>query len=156
MCLICHYCPSLVSAASLTRNRLAKDPKKYSTFWDQYSANIKYGMLEDNDNKIRLSKLLRFHSSQGPEWTSLEDYVGRMKKGQEEIYYLAGESREAVEKSPIVERLLKRGYEVIFCEDPLDEVRARLQCATQEFVGACLRSACAGLRSRLVVRHVRY
>lgn len=83
-------------------------------------------MLEDNDNKIRLSKLLRFHSSNGPEWMSLDDYVGRMKKGQEDIYYLAGESRESVEKSPIVERLIKRGYEVIFCEDPLDEVRLTL------------------------------
>lgn len=108
----------------LTRaRRLAKDTKKYAEFWDQYAANVKYGMLEDNDNKIRLSKLLRFHSSNGPEWMSLDDYVGRMKKGQEDIYYLAGESRESVEKSPIVERLIKRGYEVIFCEDPLDEVR---------------------------------
>lgn len=106
---------------SLSCCRLAKDPKKYSEFWDQYAANVKYGMLEDGDNKIRLSKLLRFHSSHGPEWMSLEDYVNRMKKGQDEIYYLAGESREQVEKSPIVERLVKRGYEVIYCEDPLDE-----------------------------------
>ena len=104
-------------------HRLAKDNTKYGAFWDQYSANIKYGMLEDNDNKIRLSKLLRFHSSHGTEWASLDDYVNRMKKGQDEIYYLAGESREAVEKSPLVERLIKRGYEVIYCEDPLDEVR---------------------------------
>jgi len=111
----------LVRKAIAMIQELAKDPAKYGTFWDQYSSNIKYGMLEDNDNKIRLSKLLRFHTSNGPEWTSLDDYVNRMKKGQEEIYYLAGESRESVEKSPIVERLIKRGYEVIFCEDPLDE-----------------------------------
>jgi len=69
--------------------------------------------MEDHSNRTRLAKLLRFYSSQSDtEQTSLADYVERMKEKQEHIYFIAGTSRQEVENSPFVERLLKKGYEV--------------------------------------------
>ena len=75
--------------------------------------SIKLGVIEDHSNRTRLAKLLRFFSSNSEsETTSLADYVERMKEKQENIFYMAGTSREEVENSPFVERLLKKGYEV--------------------------------------------
>jgi len=79
------------------------------------------GIIEDAQNRARLSKLLRFTSSKTGESTSFDDYVTRMKEGQEQIYYLAGLQLDEVKKSPLLEKLLKRGYEVLFMTDPLDE-----------------------------------
>lgn len=77
--------------------------------------------MEDPSNRSRLAKLLRFHSSNGDELTSLEDYVGRMKSKQEHIYWLAGANRDEVAKSPFVERLLARGFEVLYLVEAVDE-----------------------------------
>lgn len=77
--------------------------------------------MEDPSNRSRLAKLLRFHSSHGKDLTSLEEYVGRMKQKQDHIYWLAGSSRAEVEKSPFVERLLARGYEVLYLVEAVDE-----------------------------------
>lgn len=77
--------------------------------------------MEDPSNRSRLAKLLRFHSSNGKDLTSLEEYVARMKQKQEHIYWLAGSSRSEVEKSPFVERLLARGYEVLYLVEAVDE-----------------------------------
>lgn len=77
--------------------------------------------MEDPSNRSRLAKLLRFHSSNGKDLTSLEEYVGRMKAKQDHIYWLAGASRAEVEKSPFVERLLARGYEVLYLVEAVDE-----------------------------------
>lgn len=77
--------------------------------------------MEDPSNRSRLAKLLRFHSSHGKDLTSLEEYVARMKQKQEHIYWLAGASRSEVEKSPFVERLLARGYEVLYLVEAVDE-----------------------------------
>lgn len=77
--------------------------------------------MEDPSNRSRLAKLLRFHSSNGKDLTSLEEYVARMKSKQEHIYWLAGSSRAEVEKSPFVERLLARGYEVLYLVEAVDE-----------------------------------
>ena len=75
--------------------------------------SIKLGVMEDHANRTRLAKLLRFFSSNSEtEYTSLVDYVERMKDKQEHIYFIAGTSRKEVETSPFVERLLKKGYEV--------------------------------------------
>lgn len=77
--------------------------------------------MEDPSNRSRLAKLLRFYSSNGKDMTSLEEYVGRMKPKQDHVYWLAGASRAEVEKSPFVERLLARGYEVLYLVDAVDE-----------------------------------
>jgi len=95
---------------------------EYKTFWKEYSTNVKLGVMEDHSNRTRLAKLLRFYSSQSDtEQTSLADYVERMKEKQEHIYFIAGTSRQEVENSPFVERLLKKGYEVLYLIEAVDE-----------------------------------
>merc|ERR1711936_261619 len=93
-----------------------------STFWKEYSTNIKLGVIEDHSNRTRLAKLLRFLSSHDEEEpTSLEDYIERMKDGQEKIYFCGGNGLEDVKNSPFTERLLKKGYEVLYLTEPVDE-----------------------------------
>lgn len=85
----------------------------YESFWKEYSTNMKLGVIEDHANRNRLSKLLRFKSSNDEEkMTGLSDYVARMKDKQEHIYFVAGSNMKEVSDSPFVERLLKKGYEV--------------------------------------------
>ncbi|XP_035740390.1 endoplasmin-like [Vespa mandarinia] len=93
----------------------------YEKFWKEYSTNIKLGVIEDPQNRARLSKLLQFRSSTQKGTTSLADYVSRMKPKQQHIYYIAGTSEAEVEKSPFVERLNKKGYEVLYLTEPVDE-----------------------------------
>jgi len=93
---------------------------KYEAFWKEYSTNVKLGVIEDTANRTRLAKLLRFVSSSG-KLTSLADYVENMKEKQEQIFYMAGGSKEEVERSPFVERLLKKGYEVLYLTEAVDE-----------------------------------
>ncbi|MEE6480111.1 hypothetical protein FKM82_012466 [Ascaphus truei] len=91
-------------------------------FWKEFGTNVKLGVIEDHSNRTRLAKLLRFQSSNNKtELTSLDHYVERMKEKQDKIFFMAGTSRKEVESSPFVERLLKRGYEVIFLIEPVDE-----------------------------------
>lgn len=98
------------------------DEKDYEKFWKEYSTNIKLGITEDASNRSRMAKLLRFHSSNDKKKiTSLEEYVKRMKPKQDQIYYIAGANRDEVEKSPFVERLLARGYEVLYLIEAVDE-----------------------------------
>lgn len=97
------------------------DKTDYAAFWKEFSTNIKLGVMEDPSNRSRLAKLLRFQSSNGDQLTSLEEYVGRMKPKQEHIYWLAGANRKDVEMSPFVERLLARGYEVLYLVEAVDE-----------------------------------
>lgn len=99
------------------------DEKDFEQFSKEYSTNIKLGVIEDTTNRIRLAKLLRFASSatEKTDKTSLEKYVERMKEKQEFIYFIAGTSRDELERSPFVERLLKKGYEVLYLVDPIDE-----------------------------------
>jgi len=99
-----------------------EDPEKYEKFYKSYSANIKVGLISDTQNRTRLSKLLRFYTAKNTEkQISLEDYVQKMKKGQKDIYYLGGETKEAILQSPLMERLSKRGYDVIIMPDAVDE-----------------------------------
>lgn len=94
----------------------------YEKFWKEYSTNIKLGIMEDPSNKSRLAKLLRFQSSNDKKaLTSLSEYVERIKPKQEHIYYIAGSNRNEVEKSPFVERLLAKGYEVLYLTEAVDE-----------------------------------
>merc|ERR1712226_615883 len=96
------------------------DETAYPTFWQEYSTNMKLGCIEDAANRTRLAKLLRFLSSAGP-LTSLSAYVERMKEKQEHIFYMAGSNVEEVKSSPFVERLLKKGYEVLYLTEAVDE-----------------------------------
>jgi len=101
---------------------IAEDKDNYKKFYEQFSKNLKLGIHEDSVNRKKLSDLLRFYSSQsGEDPTSLKDYVSRMKENQKCIYYITGENRDAVENSAFVERVKKRGYEVLYLVDPIDE-----------------------------------
>uniref|UniRef100_A0A8C6Y3X5 Endoplasmin n=1 Tax=Naja naja TaxID=35670 RepID=A0A8C6Y3X5_NAJNA len=97
--------------------------EKYNdTFWKEFGTNIKLGVIEDHSNRTRLAKLLRFQTSHHESnVTSLDEYVERMKEKQDKIYFMAGSSRKEAESSPFVERLLKKGYEVIYLTEPVDE-----------------------------------
>jgi len=107
--------------------------EEYEKFWKEYSTNIKLGVIDDHANRTRLSKLLRFKSSNDDEkMTSLADYISRMKDNQEHIFFMAGTSLKEVTQSPFVERLLKKGYEVIYCVEPIDEYTVQ---ALPEFDG---------------------
>ncbi|XP_060632877.2 endoplasmin [Anolis sagrei] len=97
--------------------------EKYNeTFWKEFGTNIKLGVIEDHSNRTRLAKLLRFQSSHHESnVTSLDQYVERMKEKQDKIYFMAGSNRKEAESSPFVERLLRKGYEVIYLTEPVDE-----------------------------------
>ncbi|XP_078448296.1 chaperone protein htpG family protein [Wolffia australiana] len=100
------------------------DEKKgqYTKFWNEFGKSIKLGIIEDATNRNRLAKLLRFESTKSEgKLTSLDQYISRMKAGQKDIFYITGTSKEQLEKSPFLERLKKRNYEVIFFTDPVDE-----------------------------------
>lgn len=96
--------------------------KKFSLFYSAFGRAIKLGIMEDSTNRNRLAKLLRFHTSKSTDkLISLDEYVSRMKAGQKDIYFIAGKSMDELEKSPFVERLLKKDYEVVYFTDVLDE-----------------------------------
>jgi len=95
---------------------------KYVKFWNEFGKSIKLGIIEDASNRNRLAKLLRFESTKsGNKLASLDQYISRMKPGQKDIYYITGSSKEQLEKSPFLEKLKKKNYEVIFFTDPVDE-----------------------------------
>ncbi|KAK4768568.1 hypothetical protein SAY87_003709 [Trapa incisa] len=101
-----------------------EDEKKgqYTKFWNEFGKSIKLGIIEDSTNRNRLAKLLRFETTKSDgKLTSLDQYISRMKSGQKDIFYITGSSKEQLEKSPFLERLKKKNYEVIFFTDPVDE-----------------------------------
>jgi heat shock protein beta len=98
-----------------------KGGENWTKFYESYGTALKLGVIEDSANRARLAKLLQFHSTASGEPVSFDQYVQRMKKDQEEIYYLAGQSKEELLKSPLLERLTKRGIEVLLMVDPIDE-----------------------------------
>ena len=115
-----------------------QDAETYLTFWEQFGRVLKEGLSTDFENKDRIAPLLLFPSSEDPEkLVSLKDYVERMPLAQPEIFYLTGESRNAVENSPHVEAFKEKGHEVLYLIDPVDELVVQ---SLTEFEGKKLKS----------------
>merc|ERR1719323_522994 len=96
-------------------------PMKYSAFWKEFGKSIKLGVIEDQKNRKKLLNLLRFSTTASEDPVSLQSYVDRMKDGQENIYFISADSIEEAKDSPFLEQVTKRGYEVLFFVDNLDE-----------------------------------
>merc|ERR1711935_372660 len=101
---------------------IQENAEDYKKFYEQFSKNLKLGIHEDTANRTKLAELLRFSTSKsGEEQISFKEYITRMKDGQQSIFYITGESKAAVAASPFLEGLRKRGLEVLYLTDPIDE-----------------------------------
>jgi molecular chaperone HtpG len=119
----------------------AKEPEDYNKFWENFGAVLKEGIWEDDEHRKDICPLLRFRSSAVEGWTSLADYLGRMKEGQEAIYILAGDNAGALAQSAQLEGFRARGIEVLLLTDPID---AFWPDRMDEFEGKPIRSVTQG------------
>ena len=126
---------------SLADSESVDDKTKYQRFWNEFGAVLKEGIGEDVANRERLSKLLRFASTHADEGVSLVDYVGRMKEGQQPIYYITADSLAAAKSSPQLEIFRKKGIEVLLLTDRVDEW---MLSHLYEFEGHSLQSVAKG------------
>lgn len=121
--------------------RAEDDAAGYATFWDSFGAVLKEGLHDDPGRRDELFKVIRFHSTQGEGLTSLADYVGRMKDGQEAIYFITGDSVEQLRRSPHLEGFKAKGVEVLLLTDPVDEFWTQ---AVHDYDGKPLKSVTRG------------
>ena len=127
---------------SAIKDLQANRPDDYATFWSQFGRAFKEGLLSDPDNRDTVLGLSAFASTFSPDNpTTLTDYVGRMREGQEQIFYATGESRQVLERSPHLEAFKAKGFEVLLLTDPVDEVWVD---AVPEFQGKALQSVAKG------------
>jgi molecular chaperone HtpG len=102
-------------------DKKAAEPESYETFWTTFGAVLKEGLYEDFERRDDILKLVRVRTTAVDGWTSLADVVGRMKEGQEDIYFATGDDLAALKKSPQLEGFLAKGVEVLLLTDPIDE-----------------------------------
>ncbi|MFI5934436.1 molecular chaperone HtpG [Actinoplanes sp. NPDC051494] len=126
---------------STIKDLMTKDAEKYATFWREFGRAVKEGLLAQGEDQKAILDVSSFASTAGDEPTTLADYVSRMKEGQDEIYFMTGESRAQVENSPHMEAFKAQGYEVLLLTDPVDEVWVE---AVPEYDGRKLQSIARG------------
>merc|ERR1711998_404078 len=117
---------------------IAEKKDDYKKFYEQFGKCLKLGVHEDSTNRTKVAELMRYQTSKsGDEQISLKEYVDRMKEGQNDIYYITGESIAQVSSSPFLENLRKKGLEVLYMVDPVDEYAVQ---QLKEFDGKKLKS----------------
>lgn len=116
--------PPNLKTLDLFSSLSTKDPEKYNTLWEKVGVALKLGAVEDTKNRAKIVKLLRFETSASANVTSLDEVVARRKKGQQQIFFIAsaGEKKASLQTSPFVERIIARGYEVLYLGEPMDEM----------------------------------
>merc|ERR1712147_408704 len=113
---------NLVKKCIESFNEISENADDFKKFYEQFGKNLKLGIHEDSTNRAKLADLLRFQTSKsGEDIVSLKEYIDRMKEGQSDIYYITGESIAGVSSSPFIETLKKKGIEVVYMVDPIDE-----------------------------------
>ena len=101
---------------------VSENDEDWKKFYEQFGKNLKLGIHEDATNRNKLAEFLRFSTSKsGEDQVALKEYTERMKENQKEIFFITGESKQAIENSPFTETLKKKGYEVLYMTDPIDE-----------------------------------
>ncbi|WP_305784687.1 molecular chaperone HtpG [Symbioplanes lichenis] len=126
---------------STIKDLQTKEPEKYATLWREFGRAIKEGLLNPAEDQKAILDVSSFATTHGAEPTTLADYVSRMKEGQEEIYFMTGESRAQVENSPHMEAFQAQGYEVLLLTDPVDEIWVE---AVPDYDGKKLQSIARG------------
>ncbi|RSM72521.1 molecular chaperone HtpG [Actinoplanes sp. ATCC 53533] len=126
---------------STIKDLQSKEPEKYATLWREFGRAIKEGLLGEADDQKAILDVASFPSSAGDEPTTLAAYVERMPEGQDEIYFMTGETRAQVENSPHMEAFKAKGYEVLLLTDPVDEIWVD---AVPEYDGKKLQSIARG------------